>query len=214
VGDGADAGGLVDPEADIPLACSAGLPRVQPHADAHLDAIRPGMAFEGALSVDRARHRVARARERHEERVSLRIDLAAAMCLEALAEDPLVVGQQLAVPVAEPLDELRRSLDVGEEQRDRARWKLVHRRSIARRGGGIHCHCVRSDVRRASETRGAASTGAAAGGRSPSESRGSRLRRRYERAWRPPVGPRVAAVQHREEGCDHGRVELGTRTGA
>jgi hypothetical protein len=48
----------------------------------------------------------------------LRVDLVAAGAGEGVAKKPPVLGGDLAVAVAEALEEPRRALDVGEKQRD------------------------------------------------------------------------------------------------
>ena len=83
------------------------------------------MPVERALSRNRAADRLAGAREREEERISLRVDLASARAAELLAQDPAMVVQHLAVRLAEVADELRRPFDVGEEERDGTCRKLA-----------------------------------------------------------------------------------------
>jgi hypothetical protein len=99
---------------------------VHPHADPTLDAVGPGVARERALAVDRRLDPVARTGERDEERVALGADLVAVVRDERLTEEPAMVGQQLAVPLAELLEQARRALDVGEEHRHRPRGQHGH----------------------------------------------------------------------------------------
>ena len=80
------------------------------------------------LALDGREKRISRARERDEERVSLRIDLVAAVGGESGSKQALVIGQHVAIAIAELLDEPRRPLDVGEEKRDRAGRHLGHAR--------------------------------------------------------------------------------------
>ena len=96
---------------------------MQAHPDPHLGAPRPFVLCERALSFDRCPHGVLRAREREEERVALRVDLAARRRLEGAAQEPPLVGQHLPVVVAELLQQARRALDVGEQERDGAAWE-------------------------------------------------------------------------------------------
>ena len=77
----------------------------------------------GALGVDGRGDGVARAREREEEGVALRVDLDAAVLREALAHQPPVVGEDVGVAVAELLQQARRALDVGEDEGDGAAGK-------------------------------------------------------------------------------------------
>ena len=53
------------------------------------------------------------------ERVALRVDLSAAVRLKVLPENLLMVCEELAVAVAQLLQESRRALDVGKQERDR-----------------------------------------------------------------------------------------------
>ena len=74
------------------------------------------MRRECALRVDRCRNRVTRAGERVEERVALRVDLPAASDLERVADEAPLRGDDVAVPVAELVEQPRRALDVGEDE--------------------------------------------------------------------------------------------------
>jgi hypothetical protein len=60
------------------------------------------------------------ARERNEERVALRVHLDAVAAAELLAKDGPVRRGHIGVPVAEPLQELGRAFDVGEDEGDGA----------------------------------------------------------------------------------------------
>ena len=51
------------------------------------------------------------------KRVTLRVDLVAAVGLEGVPEQTLVLGQHVAVALAKLLDEPNRTLNVGEEER-------------------------------------------------------------------------------------------------
>ena len=57
---------------------SRSLARVQAHPDLDLGTRRPGMGTKRELTLDCGQQRLARARERDEERVALRVDLVAA----------------------------------------------------------------------------------------------------------------------------------------
>ena len=71
------------------------------------------MVAERPLRVDGRADRVARAREREEERVALRVDLACRRDAERVAHDAPVVARDLrVVHVAELLEEPGRSFDV------------------------------------------------------------------------------------------------------
>src|SRR5215471_19119917 len=101
---------------------------MEPHPHPHMVSLRPFVVAEGALGVDGGGHRVARPREREEERVALRVDLRPAARAEHLADEATVVAGHAPVAlVAELLQEAGRALDVGEDERDGAVGELRHR---------------------------------------------------------------------------------------
>ena len=114
----AEPGGANDVEPRVALAADGRLAGVQAHADAHVDAARPLVRGVRALRLDRCRDRVAGARKGEEERVALGVDLDPAERREVLAHQPAVLVEQLAVAVAELLQQQRRALDVAEDERD------------------------------------------------------------------------------------------------
>ena len=65
-------------------------------------------------------------REGDEKRVSLGVDLVAAVLGEGLAQDALVLREHLAVALAQLLEQPRRPLDVREEEGDGADRQLGH----------------------------------------------------------------------------------------
>src|SRR6266849_9907622 len=94
------------------------------HAYTKLGAVGPDVLGKPALRCDRRRHRVLGATEGDEERVPLRVDLVAAVLGERLAQDPLVIGERVAVAISQLLEQLRRTLDVSKEEGDRADRQL------------------------------------------------------------------------------------------
>ncbi len=122
----ADARRANDVEAEVALVADGRLAGVQAHAHPHLGPLRPGVRAESPLSRNRAGDRLRCAREGVEERVALRVDLRAALRAQVLAEEPAVLADDFAVVVAELLEQPRRALDVGEEERDRAAGKCCH----------------------------------------------------------------------------------------
>src|SRR5829696_6778144 len=60
-----------------------------------------------------------------------RFDLDAAVAAERGTKHAPVLGEDIGVAVAELVQQPGVALDVGEEERDGARWKLRHRPSIA-----------------------------------------------------------------------------------
>ena len=89
-------------QADVAAVHHLRLSGVQPGTDAQLGARGPRVARGRALQVDRRPYGVHGAREREKEGVALRVDLAAAPAGARLAQQPRVVGQQLAVRAPQP----------------------------------------------------------------------------------------------------------------
>ena len=115
-----DAGGTMDVSADVALLGEEWRPRVQ--ADPHLDRA------EASASVKRRRRRErpGRGGESEEEGVSLRVDLDPALAAHASRIDAPVLGERVCVGLgAELVQQLRRALDVGEEEGDRAGREVV-----------------------------------------------------------------------------------------
>ena len=117
----ADPRGADDVEADVALVAERRLAGVQAHAHANLGAARPCVGGERPLALDGRAHRVARARERVEERIALRVDLVPAGALRrSRAAGAGDRPTTCAVVVAELLQQPRRALDVGEQEGDGA----------------------------------------------------------------------------------------------
>ena len=99
---------------------------MHPHPHPHHDAIWPGVSGQRPLCSHRRRHRLARLAERDEMAVAFSADLAAVEPGERRPQQPLVLGQDLDVPVTQPLEQPRRTLDVAEQQRDGSSRHLSH----------------------------------------------------------------------------------------
>jgi hypothetical protein len=56
------------------------------------------------------------------------------MPLEGSAQEAPMLSEHLRIAIAELFEQPRRALDVGEEERDRAAWKLPHGQMIRRFG--------------------------------------------------------------------------------
>ena len=82
------------------LVADPRLPDVQPHPHLDPDALRPGVRRQVTLPIDRRRDRILRRLKRNEERVTLRVDLVAAVRREGGPQDPLLLGQNLRVLAA------------------------------------------------------------------------------------------------------------------
>ena len=107
-------------EADVLVAHQWRLACVQ--ADAHPDGLvpRPGMRGEAPLCRGRGAACVQRALEDAEERIALGAQLPPVAAPEGRAQDLVVVHLRLHVSIAELLHQARRTLDVREQERDRA----------------------------------------------------------------------------------------------
>jgi hypothetical protein len=124
--DGADARCPHHVESDVSLLVDRGLSRMQADPHTNGDTGRPLGGGMCPLGVDRSRESVPRTREDEEERVSLCIHLDTVASRKRVTDDPPVAGEHLAVVVAQPFQELRRVLDVGEDERDGACGQVGH----------------------------------------------------------------------------------------
>ena len=130
---GADPGCAVNGESGVAPVVGDRLTGVQTHSHLDLDALRPGVREERELALDGREHSLARARERNEERVALRIHLVAVVSVERISQQLPVVRQNCGIPLAQLLDEPRRPLDVGEEEGDCAARHVRHAESLTLR---------------------------------------------------------------------------------
>ena len=124
--DGADARRPHHIEADIALLVDGGLSRMQADPHPNGDIGRPLGSGMCPLGVHRSREGVPRTREDEEERVSLRVHLDTVASRKRVTDDPPVAGEHFAVVVTEPFKELRRVLDVREDERDGACRQVGH----------------------------------------------------------------------------------------
>jgi hypothetical protein len=100
--------------------------RVDAHPNANRACGERPLRVSGRLERGRSR------RERDEEAVAGSVDLEPVVGLDRLADRAVVSGAKLLVGgLADALEQFRRPLDVGEEERDRAGRKLAHADSIA-----------------------------------------------------------------------------------
>ena len=93
-----------------------------------LHSVRPGVRGERPLRRDCGQRGVPRPAKGDEERVALRVDLLSAVLGEGRAQDAPVLGQHLAVAVAQLLEQAGRALDVREEEGDGPARELGHPR--------------------------------------------------------------------------------------
>ena len=96
---------------------------MDPHA--HLDRcpFRPGVGIQCALPGGGGGGGVRRNAEHGKERITLGRKVGSVRSADGLTEDPVVLLEDVAPIVAEPPEELRRTLDVREEERDGAARK-------------------------------------------------------------------------------------------
>ena len=97
--------------------------------DPHPNADR---AAEGSLRLARGLERVRGPGEGDEEGVALRVDLDPTVPREGPAQDLPMRSERVCIRVAELAEQLRRALDVGEEEGDGAGGELAHPSMIAR----------------------------------------------------------------------------------
>ena len=105
----------------------------------HGPAHRPGPAGR-----PRPRQPHPTPRERHEERITLRIDLNTVVGRTGRAHDPAMIVECIAVPVAELVQQPRRPLDVREEERHHSTRELAwHATIISPRSTSVEGRLVR-----------------------------------------------------------------------
>ena len=125
---------------DVALVRDDRLTGVDADPDSH------GTSLERGLTVSSGGDRIARPRERDEECVPLGVHLDPAVPREGLAQQPTMLRQHIRVTLAELVQETRRPLDVGEEQRDSSTRKCPHSSIIAQ-----HRLQAKSTIERASD---------------------------------------------------------------
>jgi hypothetical protein len=89
----------VDGEAVVAVGARRSLARVDAHADPDLDAFRPAVGLQRTLTRHGRAYGVARSPKAEEERVALGVDLRAAEPFECVAEEALMLGEHLRVPI-------------------------------------------------------------------------------------------------------------------
>jgi hypothetical protein len=113
-------------EPDVLLTGELDRPGVDPHSDPDLDRWRPALGAERLLRRDRRENRVAGSRERDEEGVPVRVDHAAAVVGEGVAQDALLPSLNRGKVVAELTKQSRGAFDVGEKEGQRPACLLGH----------------------------------------------------------------------------------------
>jgi hypothetical protein len=93
---------------------------MQSHAYADHSACRPGILSQGVLRSGGGGKRIAGACKDDEERIALRIHLAAAVRLHRGTQDPSVLSKHLSILWAQLLQQPSGAFYIGEEKGDRA----------------------------------------------------------------------------------------------
>src|SRR5258706_2323837 len=115
-------------EADVAVRRPLRLPGMQPHADAYRSSFGPGTRGEDALGGKGSRDGIGGTRKGEEKGVSLRINFMPVKPLESRVQQLSALSQHMAILLTYALQQERRPLDIGEEQRDRSRRYIKHAR--------------------------------------------------------------------------------------
>jgi hypothetical protein len=133
--DRTDPGSAMDAHAEIPTRPKIGLGSVHPHAHCEAATVGPPFGLVRLLCRDGRRDGVLRSVEGDEEALALRVDLVASVGVDCATDQLTVAGEHVAVCMAEPPEHARRSLHVGEQERDRADRKPAHHGLMVAPGG-------------------------------------------------------------------------------
>jgi hypothetical protein len=137
--DRGDPGRAVNLEADEAGRGLRGLAGVDAHANAQLLTGGPLVARQGQLHLECCCHTGAGRGEDRKEGVALGPLLDAVVGQEAGADEPVVVFEDLGVEVvAEAAQERRRSLDIGEQERQRLDVESVGDERRGASAGSVH----------------------------------------------------------------------------
>src|SRR5712691_179426 len=121
-----DAGAADDVQPRVPLRRPDRFPRVHADTHPHGSALRPGFGREGALHRHCRSDCLRGAGEHHEERVPLRIDLAALVRGKRSPQQDAVGGQHLGVAISQVHCQEGTALDLGVQHREGAARQLRH----------------------------------------------------------------------------------------
>ena len=125
----ADAGRADDRRADVVLVAPLdGLAGVDAHPDPDGQPARPWLPLQRELSIERRRHRVRRPAERAHDAVTLALLLrtGARPVLDRRSKDLVVTGDRHRHVLRPLLPRTRRPLDIGQQERHRARRQPRH----------------------------------------------------------------------------------------
>ncbi len=138
-----------DVHADVPLVAELGLARVNADPETVRLVGGPRLGRERALDLRGGSDRITRTCEREEDAVAGPVDLGAVVLDGGRAHELPHAGASRGEPLAEEVQQARRALDVGEEQRHRPCRQAalravrgVHAPSLGARRLGVHCRAV------------------------------------------------------------------------
>jgi hypothetical protein len=109
-----------------------------PHSHPNLRSAWPRVPRECSLTFRRGENSVSRACEGDKEGVAPVIDLLPAVCRDPLSEEAVVIGQDHGVLGPVRFEELRRALDVREQEGRRGRTRSLHVGIIPHGSTGCH----------------------------------------------------------------------------
>ena len=132
---GHDPGGAVNDEAVVTLLRHGRLAGVHAHSNAHVAALRPRVPAQRPLRGGGGFRGGTGAREDVEERVALRVDLLSTVVRERPTQNAAMLGQRLAVAIAQLSEQPSRPFDVREQEGDRAAVEFSRVASPAFHGG-------------------------------------------------------------------------------
>ena len=111
----------MDVDPDVTLGTKLGRTGVEAHAHPHLPVVRPAVHGDRALRVDSGARGRRSVRKAQKELVASAVDLAAAVVRRRAPDQCPMLGEHHAVRDPEPVQNLGRAFDVGEQKRDRLR---------------------------------------------------------------------------------------------
>ena len=127
VADRHQAGRPIQRRAVIVAVAQLGHPGVHGHANPERAGLRPRLTGQRELRVDRGVDPVGRGREHGEEAVTGGLDHVPAVTLDGLDHQLVVSRQRRGHRVRMLFPQARRTLQIGEQERDRPRRQLRHR---------------------------------------------------------------------------------------
>ena len=122
----ADPGSPVNVQASVIFSRATGFARVQRHSDRQRGVFRPAVLREFALRARGRSNAIGRAAEGNKKCVSIGTDFIATVLCQRSAQNGVVFGKNSWIPIAQPPQQLGRTLNVGKEKCDCACWCGEH----------------------------------------------------------------------------------------